>query len=98
MPAYLYGNIEVTDPAGYEAYRREVPPLIAAHGGRYLVRGGAATVLEGGGTPQRQVIVEFPDMAHLRAFYMAPEYQRLIAIRQRASRGTLLAIEGVAPS
>ncbi|RJP72502.1 MAG: DUF1330 domain-containing protein [Comamonadaceae bacterium] len=95
MPAYLYGNIEITRPDLYEVYRAEVPALIAAHGGRYLVRGGAVSVLEGSGVPQRQVILEFPDMAHLQAFYTSPEYQRLIRIRQSASTGTLFAIEGV---
>ena len=95
MAAYIYANVEVTNPAAYEAYRAEVPALIAAHGGRYLVRGGAVNVLEGSGVPQRQVILEFPDMAHLQAFYTSPEYKRLIAIRQGASTGTLFAIEGV---
>jgi uncharacterized protein (DUF1330 family) len=95
MPAYLYGNIEVTDPVAYEAYRAEVPALIAAHGGRYLVRGGATTVLEGPGVPQRQVILEFPDMARLQAFYHSADYQRLLRVRQSASNGTLFAIEGV---
>jgi uncharacterized protein (DUF1330 family) len=94
MPAYIYANVEVTDPAAYETYRREVPALIAAHGGRYLVRGGAVTVLEGAGVPQRQVILEFPSMTQLRAFYDSPDYQRLVAIRQAASTGTLFAIEG----
>ena len=51
-------------------------------------------MLEGSGVPQRQVILEFPDMAHLQAFYTSPEYQRLIKIRQSASTGTLFAIEG----
>jgi len=95
MPAYIYANVEVTDPAAYEAYRAEVPALIQAHGGAYLVRGGEVTVLEGHGVPQRQVILEFPDMARLQAFYRSPEYQRLVAIRQGASTGTLFAIEGV---
>lgn len=94
MPAYIYANVEITDPAAYETYRREVPALIAAHGGRYLVRGGAVTVLEGAGVPQRQVILEFPSMTQLRAFYDSPDYQRLVAIRQAASTGTLFAIEG----
>ena len=94
MPAYIYGNVEITDAALYEEYRRDVPALIAAHGGRYLVRGGAVSVLEGSGVPHRQVILEVPDMAHLQAFYTSPEYQRLIKIRQSASTGTLLAIEG----
>jgi uncharacterized protein (DUF1330 family) len=34
-------------------------------------------------------------MAHLQAFYNSPAYQALIPIRQRASRGRLVAIEGV---
>ena len=98
MPAYLYANVEVTDPAAYETYRARVPALIAAHGGRYLVRGGACELLEGEAMLARQVILEFPDMAHLKAFYGSPEYKVLIAIRQGASRGTLIATEGVAPA
>jgi uncharacterized protein (DUF1330 family) len=95
MSAYLHASIEVTDPVVYEEYRRQAPAVIAAHGGRYLVRGGAVTALEGGGALQRHVILEFPDMAHLQAFYNSPAYQALIPIRQRASRGRLVAIEGV---
>ncbi len=95
MPAYIYANVQVTDPSAYERYRAEVPGLIAAHGGRYLVRGGACEVLEGKATAQRQVILEFPDMAHLKAFYGSADYQRLIKVRQGASTGSLFAIEGV---
>jgi len=95
MAAYIHADVEVTDPVAYEEYRRQVPAVIAAHGGRYLVRGGATEVLEGDARPNRQVILEFADMASLKAFYGSPEYQRLIAIRQRASRGRLIAIEGV---
>ena len=98
MAAYIYGNIEITDPALYEQYRAEVPAVIAAHGGRYLVRGGATEILEGQAAVVRQVILEFPDMARLKGFYFSPEYQRLVAIRQRASRGHLLAIEGMPPA
>ena len=96
MAAYIYANVDVTDPEAYEEYRRQVPAVIAAYGGRYLVRGGASDVLEGDGpAPARQVILEFPDMASLKAFYHSPEYRPLIAIRQKASKGRLVAIEGV---
>ena len=95
MAAYIVANIEVTDPVAYEEYRQQVPAVIAAHGGRYLVRGGAVEVLEGDANPQRQVILEFPDMASLRAFYDSPEYTRLKAVRQGASRGALIAIQGL---
>jgi uncharacterized protein (DUF1330 family) len=97
MTAYIYGNIEVHDPVLYEQYRAQVPAMIAAHGGRYLVRGGAVEVLEGDGKAARQVILEFPDMASLKAFYDSPEYRSARAIRQKAATGTLVAIEGTQP-
>ena len=45
MPAYVVVQIAVEDPVRYAEYRRIAPPSIAAYGGRYLVRGGAASVV-----------------------------------------------------
>lgn len=95
MTAYIYGDIEITDAQLYETYRREVPALIAAHGGRYLVRGGEAEALEGDRRLRRQVLLEFPDMAALKAFYESPAYAPLKALRRKASIGDLTAMEGV---
>ncbi len=95
MAAYLYGNIEITDPALYAEYRRQTPAVITRYGGRYLVRGGEAERLEGDVDVQRQVVLEFADMAALKAFYDSPEYVVLRALRQRAARGALVAVEGV---
>jgi uncharacterized protein (DUF1330 family) len=95
MSAYLVANIEITDAAAFEEYRALVPAVIAAYGGRYLVRGGALERLEGSAPLNRMVILEFPDMARLKAFYQSAQYQPLLAMRQRAATATLLAIEGV---
>lgn len=95
MSAYLFANVEVIDPVAYEGYRQQAPATIAAHGGRYLVRGGATEMLEGEGEPARVVILEFPDMATLKAWYHSPEYQKLLVIRARSTRSTVTAIEGV---
>lgn len=97
MAAYLYGNIDIHDPVLYEQYRALVPAIISAHGGRYLVRGGAVDVLEGDAKVSRQVILAFPDMDSLKAFYYSPEYTSVKAIRQKAATGTLVAIEGMPP-
>jgi uncharacterized protein (DUF1330 family) len=95
MAAYLFASVEITDPAAYEEYRRRVPAIIAAYGGRYLARGGAVERLEGDAPLNRLVILEFPDMAQLKAFYNSADYQPLLAIRKHAARSNLLAIEGV---
>ena len=72
-----------------------MPAVVAAHGGRYLVRGGATDVLEGEPRTARKVILQFPDMTHRKAFYHSPEYTALFEVRQRASTGRLVAVEGV---
>ena len=95
MAAYIVADIEVTDSAAYDEYRAHVPAIIAAYGGRYLVRGGASEVLEGTWRPGRSVILEFPSMAALKAFWESPEYQPLRAIRERAARSNLVAFEGL---
>jgi len=94
MSAYLIADVEIHDPDVYAEYRRQVLPLIQKHGGRFIVRGGAHEVLEGDWRPQRVVIIEFPEMAALKAWYRSPEYAKLIALRQGASRGSLVAVEG----
>jgi uncharacterized protein (DUF1330 family) len=95
MAAYVFAEVEVTDPVAYEDYRRQVPAVIAKYGGRYLVRGGAATLHEGTQVPKRLVILEFESMAKLRAFYDSPEYAPLIALRSRAAKSRLISVEGV---
>jgi uncharacterized protein (DUF1330 family) len=57
MPAYLIADIEVPDPVGYDEYKKRVPAVIAAHGGRYLARGGASEVLQGSWRPKRSAII-----------------------------------------
>jgi uncharacterized protein (DUF1330 family) len=94
MRAYIIADIDVTDPAGYEAYRKRVPSTIVTHGGRFLARGGTLDVLEGSWTPKRLVIVEFPSMAALRSWYDSPEYRPLIELRSRFARSSLIAVEG----
>lgn len=97
MPAYLIANIRVKDPAKFAAYRDQVAPMIARFGGRYLVRGGAVTPVEGKPVLERVVVLEFPTMEGLKAFYHSPDYAPLIALRQEASDGDVALVEGYAP-
>jgi uncharacterized protein (DUF1330 family) len=94
MAAYVIGEIEVTDPAVYEDYRKQVLAVVTKYGGRFLVRGGKVEPLEGGWAPKRVVALEFPSMEQARKWYQSAEYGPLITLRQKASRGKLLLVEG----
>ncbi|HSH07543.1 MAG TPA: DUF1330 domain-containing protein [Burkholderiales bacterium] len=95
MAAYLIAEVDVTDAAAYEEYRKRAPATIAQYGGKYLVRGGATESKEGGWTPARLVILEFPSMEQARRWYDSPEYTPVRAFRQRASRSRLIFAEGL---
>lgn len=94
MAAYVVAEVEVTDLIVYEEYRKRVAPTIAQYGGRFLVRGGRVESKEGGWTPARFVIVEFPSMERAREWYQSPEYAPALALRLKASRSRLIIAEG----
>ena len=98
MPAYLVVEHIITDAAKFEEYRVKVGPMIAKHGGRYLTRGGSHKMPEGGHwKPERVVIIEFPDMASLNAWYTSAEYEPLIALRKQSTsdQDMMFTLEGV---
>ena len=94
MTAYIIARIEVTDPEAYKAYASQTVALAERFGGRFLVKGGAMTQLEGSG-PARQVVIAFPDRAAAETFYTSDEYRAILPIALRASRRDLVIVDGV---
>ena len=95
MAAYVIADIDVTDPVTYEDYKKLTPALIAAYGGKFVARGGTAEVLEGEWSPHRIVILEFESIDQARKWYHSPEYEKPKALRQSASRGSMIVVDGV---
>ena len=87
MPAYVIAEVNITDAAGYEEYKRLAPPAIAKYGGRYLARGGETAVMEGDWTPSRLVILEFENLEKAKAWYESPEYA--VARKAREGKATM---------
>jgi uncharacterized protein (DUF1330 family) len=98
MSAYVISELEVRDAAGIETYRTIAAKSIAQYGGRYLVRGGAASIAEGGPPPKNIVVVEFPSMEKLREWYASPEYAEALKVRRTALDRRLIFVEGVPPA
>lgn len=97
MAAYIIAEVEISDAVVYSSYREKVPATLAKYGGRFLARGGPAEALEGA-APKRVVILEFDSVAAAKRWYDSPEYREARAIRQKASTGRLLLVEGVPPA
>lgn len=97
MTAFLIADGEPHDADEFweSGYLEAAQRTAARYGGRYRVRGGDVTVLEGDFDLRRVAVIEFPTMDDLQAWYADPEYQSWIPVRQRLSESRLLAIEGV---
>lgn len=94
MAAYVVVEVEVKDPVRYEDYKKLVPPTLAKYGGRFLVRGGKVTTLEGTWAPTRFVLVEFPDAERAKAWWASEEYAPAKALRQATSMTQMIIAEG----
>jgi uncharacterized protein (DUF1330 family) len=94
MPVYVAVEIAIADPVVYERYKALAPAAIAAYGGKYLVRGATTTTLEGRWSPERFVLLQFPDAASAMGWWGGPEYAEAKALRQSCATTEMLLIEG----
>jgi len=95
MPAYVIAEIETTDPAKMEEYRKRSPAAVAAYQGKFIARGGTIVPLEGGWNPARLVIAEFPSLDHAKRWYASPEYAHAKNARIGAGTFRMIAVDGV---
>ena len=94
MPAYVIARVNVTDPERYADYRALTPAAVAAFGGTFVVRGGEMETLEGPEETRRVVVIRFESMEKASAFYHSDQYQTAVKIRQEASDGQLILVDG----
>jgi len=95
MPAYVIADLDVTDPVGFEEYRKVVPATIEKYGGRYLVRGGAMETLEGDWPWKRVVVLEFPSLEQAKRWYNSEDYRDPKALRFKTAKTKVILVDGV---
>ncbi|MEO8413466.1 MAG: DUF1330 domain-containing protein [Ginsengibacter sp.] len=95
MPAYIIVDVEINNPEEYEEYKKLTPASIASYGGSFIVRGGAAEVLEGDWKPGRVVVLEFPDADRAKQWWHSVEYAPAKIIRQRAANTRMIVVDGL---
>ena len=95
MSAYIIVEVEVKDPVKYEDYKKLTPASISAYGGRFIVRGGKAELIEGKQEPKRIVVLEFENSERAKAWWNSPEYNDAKKLRYATAESRMILIEGV---
>ncbi len=93
--AYIIAHVQVTNPAQYEDYKRLSTAAMQAYGAEVCVRGGKIEVLEGDWSPERLVVLKFPDVATAKRFNDSPEYGLARTSRQGAAVMRMVLVEGL---
>jgi uncharacterized protein (DUF1330 family) len=94
MTAYMIARINVTDPEAYARYASQTVALAERHGGRFLAKGGAQTRLEGN-SPDRHVVIAFPDRQTALDWYNSDDYRRILPIAQASSERDIVVVDGI---
>jgi uncharacterized protein (DUF1330 family) len=98
MPAYMIVVASIADRHRFiSGYGAAAARLVEQFGGRYLLRGPGAELLEGSfGDGASVVISEWPDKESARRFWNSAEYAEAKALRHDIAECQVLLIE--APS
>ena len=95
MSAYVIVEIEITDPAGYEEYRKSAGATVVQYGGKYIVRGGKTEVLEGDWQPKRIVVLQFESVERAKDWLNSEEYREPRKLRHHTAKTKMIVVEGV---
>ena len=96
MAAYVVARMTVHDTEKLREYARLAAPHTHRFGGRYLVRGGGMTNLEGTSCEGRLVVAQFPTKDAAIAMFSDPAYREVAKLRHAAATTHMLTvIEGV---
>ena len=95
MSAYVITDVEVTDASLYRQFLEKVTATVEGHGGKFVARGGALSVISGDWMPKRIALLEFGSLDQANAWLSSPEYTALDDIRTRSSNINMVVVEGL---
>ena len=98
MAAYMIVTAKISDRDRFiSGYGQAAGALVQQFGGRYILMGPGAELLEGDfGAGASMVISEWPDKETAKAFWNSPEYAEVKKLREGIANCQVLLIEAPA--
>ena len=93
-PAYMLAKLTITDQDTYGKYRAGFGGIFQQYGGEILAASGEPTVLEGEWEATITVLIRFDSRNEALEWYNSDGYQELVRIRQAASTGEFILMDG----
>ena len=96
MPTYMIVTAQIKDRQKFiDGYGQAAAALVAKFGGRYILRGGGAQLLEGDfGAGASMVISQWPDRASAETFWNSSDYAEVKKLREGLADCQVILIDG----
>lgn len=91
--AYAIGHITVKDPIKWAEYREKIVLTLEPWQAILVFRGNKVRVLGGEHKHTDTVVLQFPELASLNAWFDSAAYQAIIPLRMQAAEVDLIAYE-----
>jgi len=88
-------EVKINDSPKYEEYKKLTPESLRPYGGKFIVRGGKAELIEGEEEANRIVVLEFENREKAKAWWNSPLYNEAKKIRQGAAKTRMILVEGM---
>jgi uncharacterized protein (DUF1330 family) len=91
---YVVNEAEIIDQAGFQNYATGMQPIIQKHGGRYIIRRGKITEMEGT-APKIFTVYAFENEDKFQAWRSDPDLKKILDTRGNAAKFRSFAVEGL---
>lgn len=98
MSILLYSELMIHAPERYAAYMEKVGPLFLEHGVTLHANDTAPVPISGQAKPDKVVVIEFRDEAHMQSFLALPAYQAAAADRDAGITERTMIFKRYAPA
>jgi len=95
MATYMIVTAKIKDRDAFiQGYGMATAPLVEKFGGRYVLRGPGAKLLEGENWDGASMVIsEWPDREAVEIFWNSPEYQKAKKLREDIAECQVLIID-----
>jgi uncharacterized protein (DUF1330 family) len=92
--AYFVLQIDWKSEEAKQEYVKGLSDMIERHGGDFIIASSKFRVAEGEWNPGLFIVIKFPTMQQLSAWYDSPEYRPIRQFRLDNSRSDAVIVEG----
>lgn len=90
---YWLVRADITDIEKFKRYASKTPEVLEKFGGKFIIRAGESTLVEGN-TRSRNSVIEFPSYEAAISCWKSDDYQSVKSLREGGAELDVVIIEG----